>query len=57
MSDLASQRVLARTSPHLPLSWYFDPKVADLEKKLLFDRGPGYAQLAAGATSADVDWL
>ena len=22
-----------------------------------FDRGPGYARLAAGATSADVDWL
>src|SRR5258706_9328378 len=42
MSDLASQNVLARTSPHLPLSWYFDPKVAEVEKKLLFDRGPGY---------------
>ena len=22
-----------------------------------FDRGPGYARLAAGATSADVDWV
>jgi N-methylhydantoinase B len=22
-----------------------------------FDRGPGYARLAAGATSADVDWI
>ena len=22
-----------------------------------FDRGPGYAALAGGATSADVDWL
>ena len=22
-----------------------------------FDRGPGYATLAAGATSADVDWI
>jgi N-methylhydantoinase B len=22
-----------------------------------FDRGPGYARLAAGATSASVDWL
>ena len=37
MSDLASHKVLARTSPHLPLSWYFDPKVAEVEKKLLFD--------------------
>ena len=31
-----------RSSPHLPLSWYFDPKVAELEQKLLFDNGPGY---------------
>ena len=22
-----------------------------------FDRGPGYAQLSGGATSAEVDWL
>lgn len=22
-----------------------------------FDRGPGYARLSGGATSADVDWL
>src|SRR5207244_3827205 len=42
MSDLASQKALASTSPHLPLSWYFDPKVAELEQKLLFARGPGY---------------
>ena len=41
MSDLASQKVLARTSPHLPLSWYFDPKVAEIEKKRLFDRLDG----------------
>ncbi|MGZ5073574.1 MAG: aromatic ring-hydroxylating dioxygenase subunit alpha, partial [Usitatibacter sp.] len=42
MSDLASQRLLTRTSLHLPLSWYFDPKVADIERKLLFAQGPGY---------------
>ena len=42
MSDLASQKVLARTSPHLPLSWYFDPKVAEVEQRLLFAKGPGY---------------
>lgn len=27
------------------------------ESRPFFDRGPGYATLAAGATSADVDWL
>ena len=47
MTDLASQRLLTRASPHLPLSWYFDPHVADVEKQLLFDRGPGYEMLAA----------
>ena len=28
-----------------------------LEQRPFFDRGPGYARLAAGATEADVDWL
>jgi N-methylhydantoinase B len=27
------------------------------EGRPFFDRGPGYATLAGGATSADVDWL
>ena len=42
MTDLASQKTLQRAAPHLPLSWYFDPEVAALEQRLLFDRGPGY---------------
>src|SRR3954470_3525417 len=42
MTDLASQRALTRSAPHLPLSWYFDPKLVELEQKLLFARGPGY---------------
>jgi choline monooxygenase len=42
MTDLASQKSLIRPAPHLPLSWYFDPKVAELEQKLLFARGPDY---------------
>jgi N-methylhydantoinase B len=28
-----------------------------VEERPFFDRGPGYARLAAGATEADVDWL
>jgi N-methylhydantoinase B len=28
-----------------------------LDERPFFDRGPGYARLAAGATEADVDWL
>jgi hypothetical protein len=42
MTDLASQRALTRSAPNLPLSWYFDPKILEVEKKLLFARGPGY---------------
>jgi phenylpropionate dioxygenase-like ring-hydroxylating dioxygenase large terminal subunit len=42
MTDLASQKALTRTSPHLPLSWYFDPRVAEVERKFLFEQGPGY---------------
>ncbi len=42
MSDLASQLALTRTPTHLPLSWYFDPRVAEIERKVLFDCGPGY---------------
>ncbi|HET7659150.1 MAG TPA: hydantoinase B/oxoprolinase family protein, partial [Oryzihumus sp.] len=30
---------------------------ADRGEQPFFDRGPGYATLAAGATAADVDWL
>nr|MBP9218551.1 aromatic ring-hydroxylating dioxygenase subunit alpha [Sterolibacterium sp.] len=28
--------------PQLPVSWYFDEKRFELEKKLFFDAGPGY---------------
>jgi phenylpropionate dioxygenase-like ring-hydroxylating dioxygenase large terminal subunit len=42
MSDLASQRALTRSASHLPLSWYFDPKIAAIEQQVLFDNGPGY---------------
>ena len=43
MSNLAdSVSALSTTTPQLPVSWYFDPEIFDLEKKLLFDNGPGY---------------
>ena len=31
-----------QTSAHLPLSWYFDPAIAEIEKKVFFENGPGY---------------
>jgi N-methylhydantoinase B len=30
---------------------------SDRGEQPFFDRGPGYARLSGGATSADVDWL
>src|SRR3954466_15229322 len=42
MSDVAQLRQVKPARPHLPVSWYFDPAIFDLEKKLLFDAGPNY---------------
>jgi phenylpropionate dioxygenase-like ring-hydroxylating dioxygenase large terminal subunit len=42
MSDLSSVSLLNRTAPQLPVSWYFDPRIHEIEKRLLFDDGPGY---------------
>ncbi|HEX8874311.1 MAG TPA: aromatic ring-hydroxylating dioxygenase subunit alpha [Nitrosospira sp.] len=41
MSNLVDVSQLAPTQ--LPVDWYLDPHILDLEKRLLFDRGPGYA--------------
>ncbi len=42
MSDLARFRQVQPVRCHLPVSWYFDPQIFELEKKLLFDAGPNY---------------
>ena len=42
MSDVASQGLLERPVSQLPVEWYFDDTVFELEKKLIFDAGPGY---------------
>ena len=42
MSDLAESSALSLTSPQLPISWYFDPVIYELELKHLFKHGPGY---------------
>jgi len=43
MADIARLAQVRPASPQLPMSWYFDPQVFALEKKLLFDGGPNYA--------------
>jgi len=42
MSDLATVRALQESNAQLPVSWYFDERIAALEQKLLFEAGPGY---------------
>ena len=45
MSDLSHVRPAhsnALKNPQLPIKWYFDPQIAELEKRVLFDQGPGY---------------
>ncbi len=42
MSDIASTAQLAPGVSQLPVSLYFDEMVFEMEKRLLFDAGPGY---------------
>src|SRR2546423_14885665 len=42
MSDVASLRKLKPAGCQLPVSWYFDPAIFELEKKLLFAAGANY---------------
>src|ERR1700716_2065274 len=42
MSELGTLRQIKPVKCHLPASWYFDPKIFELEKKLLFDAGSNY---------------
>jgi phenylpropionate dioxygenase-like ring-hydroxylating dioxygenase large terminal subunit len=42
MSDLSSVSVFSTASPQLPISWYFDPRIYEIEKRLFFEHGPGY---------------
>ena len=44
MSDLSSTLALRKTTTsQLPVDWYFDPRIHELEKRLLFDAGPTYS--------------
>ena len=42
MSDLSTLPQVQAVTPQLPIHWYFDPRLYELEKRLLFDAGPGY---------------
>ena len=42
MSDLATATRLRQAASQFPPSWYCDPRVLDVERRLLFSRAPGY---------------
>lgn len=42
MTDLANVTALTSTPTQLPLSWYFDPAIAQIEQRALFDTGARY---------------
>ena len=42
MSDLSGVTVFSTASSQLPVSWYFDRRIYEIEKQLFFERGPGY---------------
>jgi choline monooxygenase len=43
MSHIANTAQVAPAVSQLPVSAYFDERLFELEKRLIFDRGPGYA--------------
>src|ERR1700736_4989365 len=42
MSNLATRERLRQSTSQLPVSWYNDPALLEIERKVLLDRGPGY---------------
>ncbi|MES2564356.1 MAG: aromatic ring-hydroxylating dioxygenase subunit alpha, partial [Pseudomonadota bacterium] len=42
MSDLSSLAALDTITPQLPVDWYFNPRMYEIENRVFFDRGPGY---------------
>jgi phenylpropionate dioxygenase-like ring-hydroxylating dioxygenase large terminal subunit len=42
MTDLGRQQHFAQASPQLPLAWYLEQDVLDVELDVLFRQGPGY---------------
>lgn len=42
MSNMAEISRLTEMSVQLPIDWYLDPKILEIEKQRLFNQGPGY---------------
>ena len=61
MSDVAAPQHLAPARCQLPVSWYFDPGMFELERKLMFEAGPKYVGHERMVPSAGdyrvLDWM
>ncbi|MDR0233601.1 MAG: aromatic ring-hydroxylating dioxygenase subunit alpha [Zoogloeaceae bacterium] len=61
MADLIDQILISPTHSQFPIDWYFDPNIYALEKKHIFDAGPGYVGHALMAAShgdyRSLEWL
>ncbi|MDR0480983.1 MAG: aromatic ring-hydroxylating dioxygenase subunit alpha [Gallionellaceae bacterium] len=42
MSGIASPEQLVQSNAQPPLSWHFDPRVLEVEQRVLFEQGPNY---------------
>ena len=42
MSNMAEISRLSEMTIQLPIEWYLDPAIFEMEKRILFDQGPGY---------------
>lgn len=42
MSKVLSHSLLLPSASQLPVSWYFDDRIFELEKKLIFESDAGY---------------
>mgnify|MGYP003421109361 CR=1 FL=1 len=42
MSNMAEISRLSEMTTQLPIEWYLNPEILEIEKRILFDQGPGY---------------
>ena len=61
MTELAASSLLTKVSPALPVHWYFDPEIYELEMELLFRQGANYVghelMVPAAGDFHVLDWL
>jgi len=61
MTDLANVGALAKTPAQLPIDWYVDEQIWEVEKRVIFEQGPGYIghelMVPEAGDYQTLDWL